>query len=119
MTAIPCFMTEDANEKATLYIKSQDVSFPTSTMDTRSYTNFSIASAKYIYNKVHWNMATLEERQRKISATYTSVALLYEIYLHVVDILNMGSNKSKRELLSRSIPVIFPRRKHPITNCCS
>nr|XP_034179496.1 uncharacterized protein LOC117603964 [Osmia lignaria] len=57
-------------------------------MDTRSYTDFSIAFATYLtkYTGIWVARNAAEELQRKISMSYTAVALVYGIYLNVVDI---------------------------------
>ncbi|XP_034179567.2 odorant receptor 10-like [Osmia lignaria lignaria] len=89
-----CHVTEylsdvfDVIATATLYIRGQDVSFPATTMDTRSYTDFSIAFATYItkYTGIWVPRNAAEELQRKISMAYTAFALLYGIYVNTVDI---------------------------------
>lgn len=57
-------------------------------MDIGSYTDFSIASATFItkYTGIRLPQNVAEERQRKISITYTAFALLYGIYVNSVDI---------------------------------
>lgn len=57
-------------------------------MDIGLYTDFSIASAKYVtmYTGIWLPRNVSEERQRKISMSYMAVALLYGIYVNVADI---------------------------------
>nr|XP_034179327.1 uncharacterized protein LOC117603886 isoform X2 [Osmia lignaria] len=66
-------------------------------MDIRSYTDFSIISAKYItqYTGIWLPQTVTEERQRKISVSYTSFALLYGIWLHVMDIYNSWGDAAR------------------------
>ncbi|XP_046142388.1 odorant receptor 4-like isoform X1 [Osmia bicornis bicornis] len=77
-------------------------------MDTRSYTDFSIVSAKFItkYTGIWLPQNVTEERQRKISATYTAGALLYGIYLHVVDIYNSWGDATRCMYLTMNMMCI-------------
>ncbi|XP_034179568.2 odorant receptor 10-like [Osmia lignaria lignaria] len=66
-------------------------------MDTRSYTDFSIASAIYItkYTGIWLPRNVSEEWQRKISISYMAFALVFGLYLNVVDIFHIWGNATQ------------------------
>ncbi|XP_034178946.1 uncharacterized protein LOC117603680 isoform X2 [Osmia lignaria lignaria] len=60
------------------------------------YTDFSIASAKYLskYTGIWLPKNIAEERQRKVTVLYMTVALLYGIYVNVMDIYHTWPDPS-------------------------
>ncbi|XP_046143127.1 odorant receptor Or2-like [Osmia bicornis bicornis] len=78
-------------------------------MDTTSYTDFSIASAIYItkYTGIWLPRNVTEERQRKISMSYIAVALLYGIYVNVVDIYHTWNDATHCMFLILNTICIF------------